>query len=68
MRDEIQALCQALEDGELEHDLALEVADRNLDELDDAGLVLAVGSLLDSARDQAADAVKLMRELGGDPP
>jgi hypothetical protein len=30
MHDEIQALRQALEDGELEHDLALEVADRNL--------------------------------------
>jgi hypothetical protein len=58
-----RALRQALENGELEHDLALEVADRNLDELDDAGLVLAVGSLIASARDQAAGAVERCLEL-----
>jgi hypothetical protein len=63
MQEEIQALRQALEDGELEHDLALEVADRNLGELDDAGLVLVVGSLIDSARDQAAGAVERCLEL-----
>jgi hypothetical protein len=63
MYDEIQALRQALEDGELEHDLALEVADRNLVELDDAGLVLAVGSLIASAREQATGAVERCLEL-----
>jgi hypothetical protein len=63
MHDEIQALRQALEDGGLEYDLALEVADRNLGELDDAVLVLAVGSLIVSARDQAAGAVERCLEL-----
>jgi hypothetical protein len=45
MHDELQALRQALEDGELEHDLALEVADQNLEELDEGASGRQLGEL-----------------------